>query len=210
MPGSVGELPVESVPPGTAVLVTGPPMTGKYGLALSVLAANSDAVVLVSTNRPADRVVEDYRAVAGDVAEAHLGVVDCVSHDERTRSLAESDTVKYVNSPRNLTRIGVAFTGILDSFADAERVGVGLNNVSAFLMYAEEETVYKFLQVFTGQTRNREAVCVAVLDTAADGDRRSLIEQHFDGAIETRENDRGERECRVQDIESGPPAWTRF
>jgi KaiC/GvpD/RAD55 family RecA-like ATPase len=210
MSGSVGELPVEAVPAGTAVLVAGPPMTGKYGLALDVLAASSEAAVLVSTNRPAARVVEDYRAVAGEVPDAHLGVVDCVSHDERTRSLPESETVRYVNSPRNLTRIGVAFTEILDSFSDVERVGVGLNNVSAFLMYAEEETVYKFLQVFTGQVRSREAVCVAVLDTAGDGDRRGLVEQHFDGAIETRENDRGERECRAQGIETGRTAWTRF
>jgi KaiC/GvpD/RAD55 family RecA-like ATPase len=210
MPGSVGEHPVGTVPPGTAVLVAGPPMTGKYALALSVLAATSDAAVLVSTNRPAVRVAEDYRAVAGDVSDAHLGVVDCVSHDERTRTLAESDTVRYVNSPRNLTRIGVAFTEVLDALPEVDRVGVGLNNVSAFLMYTGEETVYKFLQVFTGQVRSREAVCVAVLDTPGDGDRRGLVEQHFDGAIETRENDRGERECRARGIEASSTDWTRF
>jgi len=210
MSGSVGEPPLEELSPGTAVLVAGPSMTGKYELALSLLAASSDAAVVVSTNTPASRVVEDYRRIAGDVPDGHLGVVDCVSHDDRTRSTPERGRVQYVNSPRNLTRIGVAFTETLDSFGADLRVGVALHSVSALLMYADVETVYKFLQVFTGQARSRDAVCIGVFDTTGDEEQRNLVGHHFDGVVETRENEDGEREHRVRGFEAGVTEWTPF
>jgi len=198
------------IPPGESALVAGPPLTGKYRLMLTLLAANADATVVVSTNTPAARVLEDSRTIAGDVPDERIGVVDCISNDDRTRTVPESDRIMYANSPRNLTRIGVAFTEILSAIRDVDgSVGVGLHNVSALLVYADIETVFKFLQVFTGQARNQDATCVAALDTDGDDEHRGFVEQHFTGVIETRENDAEEHELRVRGFDA-TPEWRRF
>lgn len=203
------ELSLE-VPPGECVLVAGPPMTGKYRLVLSLLAANSEGAVVVSTNTPAARVLRDYREITGPVPDDRIGVVDCATTDERTRGVPESETVTYVNSVRNLTRIGVAFTETLSALAAGDGpVGVGLHSVSALLVYTDVETVFKFLQVFTGQARSEDAVCVAAFDTGTGG-QREFVEQLFDGVIETRENDAGAHELRVRGLDGGPAGWQRF
>jgi hypothetical protein len=89
-------------------------------------------------------------------------------------------------------------------------LGVGLHTVAALLMYADVQTVYKFLQVFTGQARSQDAACVAVLDTTGDEKQRNLLGQHFDGVVETRENDAGAREVRVRGLEAGHGSWATF
>ncbi|MFB6218343.1 MAG: RAD55 family ATPase [Halobacteriaceae archaeon] len=211
MHGGAGELLLEGLPREGSVLVAGPPLTGKYRLMLELLAERGDSVVVVTTGRPTARVIEDYREVAGDVPGEAIGVVDCVSHDERTREVPESETVRYVNSPQNLTRIGVAFTEILSTLADrGGHIGVGLHSVSALSVYSDAQTVYKFLQVFTGQAASQDAVCVAVYDTGGDTEQRSLVEQHFDCVVETRENDAGERELRVRGVDAPAGEWRRF
>lgn len=195
---SVGELA-----PGQSVLVAGPPMTGKYELVIEHLAAHDGAVV-VSTNQPAAGVIEDYRAVDGE--EERVGVVDCISRGDRNGGVPESERVTYVNTHRNLTRIGVAFTEMLDSFGDG--VGIGLHNAAALLVYADMETVYKFLQVFTGQAGTREATCVVALDTGGE-ERQEVLAQLFDGVVETRESDGGGRERRVRGL-GEDTEWQKF
>ncbi|MDL5361084.1 hypothetical protein [Halalkalicoccus sp. NIPERK01] len=194
---------VESVPAGSALLVSGPPMTGKYDLFVRLL-AGSEAIA-ITTDTDASTLREDYAAVA---ASERLSIVDCVSRS-RGAATADSADVRYVPGPGNLTRIGTAFTDLVDS-RTGDDVRVGLHSVSPLVMAAELRSVYRFLQVFTGQVRSAGWLCLATFDPTMHDERTvNTVLDPFDACIDTRERD-GRREARIRGFDSRAGEWTPF
>ncbi|MFB6173391.1 MAG: hypothetical protein ABEI39_01995 [Halobacteriales archaeon] len=201
-----GTLTIEGLAPDSAVLVSGPPMTGKYELMLRLLAENVDAAVFVTTKNGADELRSDFRSHA-DVAEDEVGVVDCVTPAE-SRADPDGPATEYVGSPSNLTAIGVAFTDLFSAFDGRhDRVGVGVHSVSGLLMHNDLKGVYQFLQVLAGQARSAGWFNASVVDAsvAEDGE---MIQHHFDGVIETRTD--GEREFRARGLTPTASEWRPF
>lgn len=200
--------------PTTLVLISGPPLTGKYELLLRVLAANTERVVFITTKHQTSRIRSDYRSIAGDLSDDLIGVVDCVSQQGGQGGLEETATVKLARSPDNLTRIGVKFTGLFETFADDPiegQTGVGVHSLSQLLMHADLKKVYQFLQVLSGQVRNAGWFGAAVLDvTGSDSEARETLYHHFDGVLETREDDDGDRQVRARGLGPRSSDWLLF
>ncbi len=193
---------VESVPPGSALLVSGPAMTGKADLFVRLLAAGE--AIAITTDTDASSFREQYAALA---SPARLSTIDCVS---RTRGLDTPDSadVRYVSGPGNLTRIGTAFTDLLDRHGNDVRVGI--HSLSPLLMAAELRSVYRFLQVFTGQIESAGWVCFVTFDPTMHDERTvNTVLDPFDGVIETRENG-GRREARIRGLDPQIGEWTPF
>lgn len=208
------ESPLESIPDDAVLLVTGPPMTGKYQLLLELLARTSGRTIIVSTKNRAERVREDFREVAPDVPDDHVGIVDCVSHQQTVGEVVDTERTKYATSPENVTRIGVRFTELYEAFyeeSDGGHAGVGLHSLSQIVMHADLKTVYQFLQVLVGQIRSAEWFGVAAIDASViDEEDLQTIQHHFDGVVETRENEAGKRQYRVRGIEPQASNWVSF
>lgn len=196
------------------VLISGPPLTGKYELLLELLALHTDRIIVVSTKNQAARIEEQFRSIADDVLDEHIGVVDCVTQQQGPQEVEETERVKYANSPDNLTRIGVKFTDIVETFHEQPfegQTGVGVHSLSQLLMHSDLKKVYQFLQVLTGQVRNAGWFGAAVIDVSdADDERHVTLSQHFDGMVETRENDAGSREYRVRGLGPQTSEWSTF
>ena len=202
------------VPADAAVLIAGPPMTGKYELLLRLLRLQSDRIIFITTKHGYERVRSDFASFGDGYDESRLGIVDCVSYHHSIDPASVSGPVAFTDSPENLTRIGVKFTGLFDEFLeDVEdgRLAVGLHSISQLLMHSEVKQVYQFLQVLVGQIRNEGHQVVAVVDVASVEDETiTTLQQHFDGLILTRENEAGRRECRLRGIRPSATAWTEF
>lgn len=212
--GIVDEAMVEEVSADDTVLIAGPPMTGKYQLMLQLLAAYCDQTIIISTKNQESRVRDDFRQFAGETPDDHIGVIDCVSHRESIDDVEETPSTKYVSSPQNMTGIGVKFTELYSRFhdeLDRGHTGVGLHSISQLLMHSDIKTVYQFLQVLTGQVRSAGWMGVAVVETAVtDDENLQMLQHHFDGIIETRENDAGQREYRVRGLTPSASEWREF
>lgn len=212
--GIVDEARIEEVSADDTLLIAGPPMTGKYQLMLQLLGTYCDQSIIVSTKNQAARVRDDFRRFAGDVPDDNIGIIDCVSHRESIEEITETPSTKYVSSPQNMTGIGVKFTELYSRFhdeLDRGHTGVGLHSISQLLMHSDIKTVYQFLQVLTGQIRSAEWMGVAVVETAVTEDENlQMLQHHFDGIIETRENDTGQREYRVRGLTPSASEWREF
>lgn len=194
---------VETAPDGTSFLLSGSAMTGKYELLMALLSATDTLVVATDTD--AVTIREQYHARAGS---GTLSVVDCAS---RPRGLETDDTgdVRYVSGPGNLTRIGTAFTDLLESCSDTTG-RVGLHSASSLVINSELRSVYRFLQVFTGQVRSAGWSCFATFDpTMHDEQTRNTVLDPFDARIETRESD-GRREARITGLGPESSDWLAF
>lgn len=202
------------IPDDAIVLVSGPPMTGKYQLLLELLARRVQRTILISTKNRGDRIRDDFRSIATDVPEDQVGVVDCVSHQQSMADAVDTATTKFAPSPENATQIGVKFVELFESFHDeagGDPVGVGLHSLSQLVMHADLQTVYQFLQVLTGQIRSVEWFGAAVIDDSViDIEEHQTLSHHFDGIIETRENEEGRRQLRLRGFEPSASPWTDF
>lgn len=207
---SVGDtLPVDDLDSG-AYLLAGPAMSGKYDILLSFLVEgfeSGDGSLFVSTNKDAARVIDDIDERLGRVPE-RLRLVDCVSERGGAERLP-ADHVEYVSSPGDLTGVGIAVSEQLRRFDDAglDRTRVAFDSLSTLLMYAELETVFRFLHVLTGRIGSIDGIGVFAVDpTTHEESTVNTLKQLFDGMIEVREAD-GTPEIRLVGVDSGPSEW---
>lgn len=205
----LGEVfPETTVDPGTNVLVSGPPMTGKRALAMQVLAAgsrNGDGAIVVSTKDSAERVRDNYADLT-TLDEPLLGIIDCVTRQQGSAGIEDEELVRYASSPVDLTGIGIELSELLRHFYQERGVTnnrVLLHSLSTLLMYSNLQTVFRFLHVFTGRIQSAEALGLYVIDDSGhDEQTMSTLKQLFDGALEVEETESGRR-VRLVGIDGG-------
>lgn len=144
-----------SFDPGTSVLLTGETRTVRDRL-LDVVAEGLDAgeaVILIAADASAATVLDGLRD-RDALAPERLGVVD-VTGDEGPGEVSGVE-VGRLSSPADLTGTSLEFAKLVDGFPTEEgsdQVRVGLVSVSTLLMYADLQTVFRFLHVFTSRIR---------------------------------------------------------
>jgi len=207
-------LPVNEVPTGTTVFVTGSSMSPARDFGLSLVASDSEpgeGKLLISTNRSPRQLLDRCERFAPGVDPATVGVIDCT--DQATEDDPDGTRVDHVN-PSDLTGIGMGFSSQFEAFADAgiTRVRTGLFTVSTLLMYRDLRTVFRFLHVLTGRIRSVDGFGALALDpTAHDEQTVNTLTQLCDGRIEVREADGDwDGECRVRGLSDQPSGWQPF
>jgi hypothetical protein len=190
-----------------SVLISGPPMSGKYDLFNRLLAEWTDEPVVISTGRTAEKVRGDYETITGRDGD-DVTVIDCVTHEQGDKR-DDTPTTKYVGSAGNLTDIGIKFTDVVESSAGRDRA-VGVYSLSQLLMYWDPERIYRFTRVMTSQTSGEGWPFVGVVgSTAHDEQVVHTLHEPFELVMETRVED-DDREFRVRGRVGGPSEWTQF
>jgi archaellum biogenesis ATPase FlaH len=91
-----------------------------------------------------------------------------------------------------MTGIGIKLSEFLQGFYQnrgIERNRVMLHSLSTLLMYADLQTVFRFLHVFTGRIQSVDGLGVfAIDDSAHDDQTMNTLKQLFDGIVTTQED----------------------
>jgi KaiC/GvpD/RAD55 family RecA-like ATPase len=181
------------VEPGSNLLLSGPPLTGKRSLALDVLAAgieSGDGAIIVATKDAAPRVLDDF-AERTPYENKPVAVVDCVSRQQGVAEVEGTERIKYVSSPVDMTGIGIQLSEFLQAFTDrgVDRNRVMVHSLSPLLMYSDLQTVFRFLHVFTGRVQSVDGLGLFCIDASAhDEQTMNTLTQLFDGVITTSED----------------------
>lgn len=206
---------LESVRPGTSILISGPAMTGKQDFAYDVLAdgvARDEGAVIVSTGDRAETVIEEFESRVGE-EPFNLGVVDCAADQSDAQSRpADGIFVHHVASPGDLTGIGIGITEALEALHDhgTDQGRLALSSLSTMLTYTDRKTVFKFCHVLSSRLDAAEYLGLFTIDASAhDEQTLQVIKQAFDGMIEIREES-GVREGRVRGLTAEPSDWTEL
>ena len=190
----------EEVVPGTNILLTGPPLTGKRSIMMDVLAAGTDrgdGSIIVTTKDSADRVLKDYQKRTPYEGKP-VAVVDCVTRQQGVNDVRESDRIKYASSPVDMTGIGIKLSEFLQAFGDRgiDQNRVMVHSLSTLLMYSDLQTVFRFLHVFTGRIQSVNGLGLFSIDsTSHDDQSMNTLKQLFDGVIKVPED--GDPEIRL-------------
>ncbi|WP_323190203.1 recombinase RecA [Halostella sp. PRR32] len=208
------DFPVDSIPSGTNLLITGPPMTGKYDLLVELLADSyryDERAVFITTQKSPDQIHADFAAGLGVDSVTDLGIVDCAGR-ERSGNHADDEHIRSVSSPADLTGIGMASSELIETFGDrGHRVRTGLSSLSQLLMYADVKTVFRFLHILTGRISSADGLGLCTLDSDVHDDQTvNTVKQLFDGAIETRNEGDDSRAFRVLGLPDADDRWIDF
>lgn len=200
-------LPLNPVPVGTNVLVTGPALGGLRRLALRLLASPpEEGLLLVTADVSAGEAVDDFRVAGGDADPSRMCLIDCAQESGDT----ESERVHGVTTPADLTGIGMSFSSLYEQlYADGTpRVRTGLYTLGPLLVYAEDvRPVYRFLHTVTGRIEAADGLGVCAVDPSAQDERTiGSVAQAFDGQIELREQS-GSHQIRIQGVRDQPDGW---
>jgi len=91
-----------------------------------------------------------------------------------------------------MTGIGIKLSEFLQAFYQdrgIERNRVMLHSLSTLLMYADLQTVFRFLHVFTGRVQSVDGLGVFAIDASAHDDQTmNTLKQLFDGIVTTYED----------------------
>lgn len=167
-----------------ATVISGPPKTGGYRLFHHLLVMHGDRPVVIATGKPAEEIRNHHAELAAE--SRPVRVVDCVSSGRG--EMHDDEMTRYVDSPGNLTAIGVKVTELLDELADQPATAVGLYSISQLLMHAGLEQTYQFTHILAQQAAAANIPFVAVInDRAHDDQTVNAIYERFDSIIETRE-----------------------
>jgi len=180
--------------PGSNLLVSGPPLSGKRRMALEILADGSDrgeGVIVVTTRDSANRLLSDYEALVSDPQSVDIGIVDCVTKHQG-RTARDTDIVKYASSPEDMTGIGIKFSEFVKEFQTErgiENVRVLVDSLSTLLMYSDVQTAFRFMHVFTSRLENADAMGLHTIEsTAHDEEALNTLRQLFDHAVSVGED----------------------
>jgi len=189
-----GALPDADFGPGSNLLISGPPLTGKRRIALEVLATGSrrgEGALIVTTKDSADKILSEYGQLVGGQDGVAVGVVDCVTQQRGVESVDDA-RVKYASSPVDMTGIGIKLSSFLEEFYEGQGIArnrILLHSISTLLMYSNLQTVFRFLHVFTGRVQSANALGLYVIDeTAHDDQTMNTLKQLFDGVISVDED----------------------
>ncbi|MFB6300112.1 MAG: RAD55 family ATPase [Halobacteriales archaeon] len=205
-------LPLDSVTPGTNLLLRGPPMTQKHRLAYALLAEghrHGESGILVSADEAAARLRSDI--LPDRIDHRRLAIVDCVTH-QQGQSATDDDSTRYVGSPADLTGIGMHVTELIESI---QPEGTGqyrlvIDSISTMLAYAPAEKLFRFFHVLTARLSNSNGlgVYVAHTESGSDEELRQLTSL-FDGIVDTRRTDDA-LELRVRGLTAEPTDWSQL
>jgi len=180
--------PIE-IPAGTSLLITASGSVGTDFLLrlLGQGTRNGEELLVLTTDDPAGDITAGIEArIEGTITDGAGGmrVIDCqrdaVNVDD------ESRVTQNVNTPRNLTDIGIGFKDAFDEFeADGiDRVRFGLLSLSVILSYVDRETVYRFCQTLTRGIDQEGALGLFLLNIDAhDRETIDTLRRAFDGVL---------------------------
>ena len=183
------------VEPGSNILLTGPPLSGKRALCLDLLAAgteNGEGSIIVTTKDSGDRMLEQF-AGRTSYESRPVAVVDCVTRQQGMDDGQERDRIKYASSPVDMTGIGIQLSEFLEAFyqdRNITRNRVMLHSLTTLLIYADLQTVFRFLHVFTGRVQSVDGLGLYCIDSTAHEEQTlNTLKQLFDGVVEIDEGE---------------------
>lgn len=202
---------ISEISSGSSLLIAGPALNGKRDLALDLLAAGhekEDGLLIITTNKSGVNSIEELKQRVATLDMNRVGIVDCSGSDQQ-QTIRDIAT-QQVSSPGDLTGISIATAKLFQQFAtqDIASVRHGLVSVTTLLQYLELDTIFKFLHIYTQRITATNGLGIFTIDNAAhDTQTINTITGQFDGVIELRETDAGERKVRIRGLPDAPSGW---
>lgn len=114
------------------------------------LIQNDHPVLIVTTNQPYATLVKNYEENGLDLK--HIYFIDAITKYATGKITEGADNCRFVNSPSNLTDLGIAITEMLDNIPE-EKPFILFDSISTMLIYIPSINISKFFHFVTSKLR---------------------------------------------------------
>ncbi len=178
---------------GSNLLLMGPSMAGKEAILNHIISYGAtekdNAVMMVTTREPAIQILDYLKDKTPNLPLSNVGIVDCVSK-MFDNTAVETKNIKIVNSPVDLTGIGVKISQFFEDFyikKNIHNIQLHINSLSTIMMYSNLQTVFRFLNVYTGRIKAAEALGIYVIESGMHDEKSiATLKQLCDVMIEVK------------------------
>ena len=202
---------------GTNLMIIGPPMTGKDVILNNIMyygLKNDEFTIFISTGESGENVFKWFEENGLDIRDSmgHFGVIDCIS---KTLGLGVEDTeaIKRVSSPVNLTGISVSITNFFEDFwmkKGIRKARLCIDSLSTMLMYSNLQTVFRFLHVHSRRIKTADAIGIYIIESGMHDEQTIVtVKQLFDGVLEIKNED-DNLYIRATGLTSKPTSWFQY
>lgn len=182
-------LPIDPIPAGRTVLVTGPGrLASRFARELVFGGNQDDGVIFISTSTTGNTLVTDTRIAYPDLDLSRLGIVDATG--QATTGTETVARIEEVSSTADLTGISIK-NSILTSYlkeSGVDRLRTCLDTLSLLLLYTNFKTIMRFVHTMDGRIAATDGLGVFVLDPSMHEPQVTYtLKSVCDGAIEVRQ-----------------------
>lgn len=123
------------------------------GIIRSIISQGT-AVIVVTTNQPFEVLVKAYEKAGIDISRIRF--IDAITLYAVGTSHAVSSECQFISNPSNLTDLGIAITGTLNSMKD-NKPCIIFDSISTMLIYIPSSNISKFIHFVTSKLRVLDA-----------------------------------------------------
>lgn len=196
-----------AIPPGKTLLVSAPLPAGQQFIMRSLKQGlcNDEGGLVITTDDTAAAITEALEEM--DAPTDRLRIIDCQT--DTTGVTDDPAVVQDVDTPRDLTDIGIGFTNAFDDFEEmnTDRGRCGLLSLTILLSYVDQETAYRFCQTLSRGLNEKGFFGLLLLDqNAHDTQTVTTLRRAVDGMIEIKPSEDA-YELRITDINDVSSSW---
>lgn len=212
------ESSVDSIQPGTTILLTGP---GRLVSRLTTRLAlegrgdthdgtgrDDEGSIVVSTNQTVRNFLRESRGTYPDLDERRTGYVDATGRGD-----VDVDTempVRSVSSTGDLTGISIGVSVLYSALSKRgiERLRYCYNSLSYLLLYTNPRTIVRFVHTMSGRISATNGIGFFTLDPSMHDERIGHMLGHTVDAQVSVEMRDGVPAFRVDGLPTIPSEWT--
>jgi KaiC/GvpD/RAD55 family RecA-like ATPase len=207
---------IEGIKKGSNIMLMAPPMSGTEVIINNIMyngaTINGNAIINVSTSQSAIYILEWFKENKLDLPLDRIGIIDCVTKHSGG-AVVENENIKMASSPADLTEIGVKISQFFDEFLikkKFQKTQFYMNSLSTILMYANSQTIFRFLHIFTGRIKSTGSLGIYLIDKGIHDERTlTILKKLFDGIIDI-ESVNDKNFIRMIDMSSKPTPWFEY
>jgi len=182
-------LPIDPIPAGRTVLVTGPSrLASRFARELVFGGDHEDGVIFISTSTTGNTVATDTRIAYPELDFSRFGIVDATG---QTRAGSETAArIEQVSSAADLTGISIKNSILASHLKESgvDRLRTCFDSLSLLLLYTNFRTIMRFVHTMDGRIAATDGLGVFVLDPSMHEPQVTYtLKSVCDGAIEVRQ-----------------------
>jgi KaiC/GvpD/RAD55 family RecA-like ATPase len=167
-------------------MIIGPPLVGKTILIRNMFFEKINegfGGIFITTRSPAEEIADWLSSQGVD----DFKIIDCVSKTTM-QDLPDEPKIKRL-SVMDLTGITVKVNELFKEYLkDEKKVVVAFDSLSTLLMYLNEQTVLRFLHVFSSRIRTTGAVAFYIVEEGMHDEKTiAALKQLFNGVLELKD-----------------------
>lgn len=139
-------------------------------------------VVVITTNQPSAVLKKNYTNEGIDVSKVTF--IDAITKYALGKIPPGQEDCRFINSPSNLTDLGIAITEVLHNFA-GEKTCLLFDSVSTMLIYIPSTNISKFIHFITSKLRLVDAAGIFLaVEKGLDPLLLTQLTTYVDGTID--------------------------